>query len=173
MDHITTRRLQLRPFTPQDAPFYRRLVNDPGWLRFIGDRNIHDDDAAAEALTAGPIASVAEHGFGLLLVLDIATGDPVGTCGLLRRPSLPAPDLGFAVLGAHAGRGLMTEAGRAVLDRAWTEHQLDEVLAITDPDNLASQRVLQKLGFVLRDTVVLDPPGTQSTVFRCARPVAT
>ena len=66
----------------------------------------------------------------------------------------------------------MDEAGRAVLERAWTEHDLDEVLAITAPDNLASRRVLAELGFVPRDVIVIDPPGTSSTVFRCPRPAA-
>ena len=94
---ITSSRLQLRWLTAADADFVLELVNDDVWLRFIGDKGVHDLDGARRYLESGPVAMYREFGFGLNRV---ALGDdcPIGICGLLKRPTLAEPDLGFALL---------------------------------------------------------------------------
>lgn len=144
---LETSRLQLRPLVEHDCPFLVRLLNDPGWLRFIGDRGVRSRDDALRYLEEGPWASYSDHGFGLLAVTLRDGGDPVGICGLVQRGDLEHPDLGFAFLEAAGGQGFATEASRAVIAMAREALRLTTLLAIVDHDHRASLRVLDKLGF--------------------------
>jgi RimJ/RimL family protein N-acetyltransferase len=159
-----TARLGFAPLTAADASFLRQLVNEPGWIAGIGQRNIHDDAAALAYIANGPAASYAQHGYGLYRVALKATGEPVGVAGLVRRESLPGPDLGYALLGTHEGRGLATEAAMAVLAFARDVLKLGELLAITTPGNAGSIRVLAKCGFTYARTQH-DAAGVESRVF--------
>ena len=143
-----TPRLQLRELTGDDAAFILELVNDPAWLRYIGDRNVHSLEDARGYIARGPAASYAKNGFGLWAVILRATSEPVGMCGLIRRDSLPHPDLGFAFLERHRGHGYAREAAVAVVALARERWRIGRLLAITDPDNAASQAVLEHAGFV-------------------------
>ncbi len=153
-----TARLTVRRFALDDAPFVLTLVNEPGWRTHIGDRGVRSVADAEGYLRDGPLASYAASGFGLYHVALRATGEPVGTCGILRRDGLDAPDLGYAFLDAHAGRGYATEAARATLEHARRDLGLARVLAITSPTNGASQRVLAKVGMRRAGAVDLDGP---------------
>ncbi len=155
---LDTERLTIRRFTADDAAFVYALYNDPDFLRYIGDRGVHSIDDARAYIEAGPIASYARHGFGLYVV-EVKPGmQPVGVCGILKRDALDAPDLGFAFLPDHRGRGYASEAARAVLAFARETLGLTRILAITSPDNATSMAVLGKLGFVL-DRVDRGAPG--------------
>jgi RimJ/RimL family protein N-acetyltransferase len=144
---LSTPRLRLVPFTLDDASFVLDLVNDPDWLRYIGDRNVRSLDNARAYLRDGPIASYARNGFGLRRVALAGTGEPMGVCGLVRRETLPGPDLGFAFLPRYRGHGYAREAVDAVLSDARERLGLERVLAITSADNLRSIALLQKAGF--------------------------
>ena len=146
MTGLDTPRLHLRPFTLDDAAFIVGLVNDPDWLRYIGDKGVRTEDDARRYLREGPLASYARHGFGLLAVETRAEGAAVGMCGLLKRDTLPDPDLGFAFLPAARGRGYAIEGARAVLDAA-REAGHRRVLAVVTPGNARSIAVLEKAGF--------------------------
>jgi len=144
---LATPRLTLRVFAPGDAAFIVRLLNDPGWLQHIGDRNVRTEDDALAYLERGPIAAQREHGYALWAVEENHTpGKPVGMCGLVRRDVLDAPDLGYAFLPEGRGRGLAREAARAVLAHARGTLALPRVLAIVKPGNAASARVLVAAG---------------------------
>ena len=142
----TSSRLRLREITYDDAAFVMELVNDPDWLRFIGDRNVHSLEDA-RGYVDRVRASYDAHGFGLWVVEPLAGGAAVGLAGLLKRATLEHPDLGFAFLPAGRGKGYALEAASAVLDVARERIGLARVLAITNPDNVASQRVLARVGF--------------------------
>lgn len=101
---LETARLRLRQPEATDADFIRELVNDPAWLRFIGDRGVHTR-AAAEAYPAQVRQRHGTSGVGLATVEVKATGAASGICGLLRREELTEPDLGFAFLAAYLGNG--------------------------------------------------------------------
>ncbi len=141
-------RLRLRELTHDDATFVMDLVNDPDWLRFIGDRNVRTLDDA-RGYVDRVRASYAANGFGLWLVESLAGGAALGIAGLLKRDTLEHPDLGFAFLPAARAQGFAREAAEAVLALARERHGLARVLAITDPENAASQRVLERVGFRL------------------------
>jgi RimJ/RimL family protein N-acetyltransferase len=142
-----TERLRLRDLTADDAAFVMELVNEPAWLRFIGDRNVHSLDDARGYIARGPVASYAKNGFGLWAVELSATGEAIGMCGLLRRQTLEHVDMGFAFLSHHWGHGYARESAAAVVARAREFHHLPRLLAVTDLDNLPSQKVLTSVGF--------------------------
>ena len=162
MTILETERLLLRHLDVQgDAAFIRALLNTPAFLRYIGDRGVRTEADARRYIADGPVASYADHGFGLFAVDLRRSGEAVGICGLLQRPTLADPDLGFAFLPAAWGQGYATEAAAAT--RAWGHavHGLDRIVAITQPDNAGSIRVLEKTGFRFERMVAVredEPP---------------
>lgn len=168
---LETDRLILRRFTPDDAAFVYALYNEPSFLRFIGDRGVHDLTAARAYIESGPLASYERHGFGLYVVERKGGGERMGVCGLLRRDMLDAPDLGFAFLPAYWSQGYAGESARAVLTFARSTLGLERILAITSPDNIASITLLGNLGFVFERTA--SPTGSDADpvhVFRLQAP---
>ncbi|POZ60817.1 GNAT family N-acetyltransferase [Chromobacterium alticapitis] len=143
---FTTPRLQLRPLREDDSAFILELVNEPAFLANIGDKDVHDLAGARNYIEKGPQASYRQHGHGLLLVALRDGGEPVGICGLVKRDSLPHPDIGYAFLERHWGRGYASESGAACLAHAREALNIDFVVGITAPHNQGSIRVLEKLG---------------------------
>jgi len=155
MPTIHTDRLTLRELAAGDAGFILELLNEPGFLGGIGDRGVRDLDGALRYIHDGPAASYARHGFGLWRVELREGGEPIGICGLLRRDTLPDPDLGYAFLQRHWRRGYAVEAGEAVLRYARDTLALPQVLAIVSPGNAASIKVLSCLGMHAQGTIRL------------------
>lgn len=146
MNPISTERLTIRPFTLDDAAFIVTLVNDPDWLRFIGDKAVHSEDDARRYLTAGPLAMYELHGFGLCAVERNIDGSTIGMCGLIRRDGLEDVDIGYALLPEARGQGFAREAAQAVLDHGLSTIGIRRIVAITDPDNASSSLVLERIG---------------------------
>lgn len=164
MHVLEASRVRLRQLTEQDAGFIRHLLNQPSFIRYIGDRGVRTDDDARRYIREGPMASYSEHGFGLYLVELKQDRAPAGICGLLKRELLEDVDLGFAFLPEYWSKGYAWEAACAVLDDA-ERRGLTRVLAITSPDNDASIRLLRKLGFVFERTMRQRTEATDVTVF--------
>ena len=164
----------LRPLRRSDAAFVVRLFNEPAFLDNIGDRGIRDEAGALAYLDAGPFRDYRERGFGMLAVEldDAESSGPVGICGLVFRDTLEHPDLGFAFLSEAWGRGLATATSKAVLVHAAQRLHVETVLAITSEGNLASQRVLAKLGFRSEGPTRLggDPEDSEVVLFRLDAP---
>jgi [ribosomal protein S5]-alanine N-acetyltransferase len=154
---LETTRLILRRLTLDDAEFIFRLVNDPSWLRFIGDKNVHNLDDARRYLREGPLDMYQRYGFGMYRVQERATGTPAGMCGLIKRDTLPDADVGYAFLPEFRGKGYAYEAAAAVLDHGNRAFGLRRILAITTPTNEASIRVLEKAGMKFERLVELTP----------------
>jgi RimJ/RimL family protein N-acetyltransferase/protein tyrosine phosphatase (PTP) superfamily phosphohydrolase (DUF442 family) len=152
---LETARLRLRHVDLQDAAFVRELVNEPAWLRFIGDRGVHSLDDARTFIENGPRKMYAQHGFGLFAVELKADAVPMGLCGLIRRDTLPDVDIGFAFLLRFRGQGYAREAAAATLQYAREVQQLDRVVAITKPDNVPSGKLLERIGLRLEGVVRL------------------
>ena len=159
---IETSRLRLREVVPADAPFILDLVTEPDWLRYIGDRGVHDLDSAVDYIRNGPQASYATHGFGLWLIERRDDDAPLGLCGLLARDHLDHPDIGFALRARHHGHGYAREAAAAVLEHARDTLRLSRLLAIVSPANERSMHLLGRLGFQYTRDVVA--PGATSSV---------
>ena len=144
---LSTPRLRLRLLVPDDAPFIHALVNDPDWLRYIGDRNVRTLDDARGYIANGPAAMFERHGHALFAVELREDATPIGICGILKRDYLDAPDLGFAFLPAYRAQGYAREAAAATLAWGLEAHGFERMLATTALDNEASVRLLEKLGF--------------------------
>jgi [ribosomal protein S5]-alanine N-acetyltransferase len=151
-----TPRLQVRMLSLDDAGFIVQLLNQPDFLRFIGDRGVRDVEQARSYLREGPLTGYALDGHGLNAV-ELHDGTLIGLCGLLRRDGLPGPDIGFAYLPSHYGQGYACEAGEAVLAHARHILGIERVLAIVSPDNTRSIALLRRLG--LRDAGTVTLPG--------------
>ncbi|GAB3260210.1 GNAT family N-acetyltransferase [Chitinimonas naiadis] len=126
-----------------------KLVNEPSWLRFIGDRGVGTLEDARRYILDGPVESYARLGFGFYLVELKETGTVLGMCGLAKRDYLDDVDIGYALLPLYWGHGYVHEAAAAVLRYASLELGLKRVVATTRPDNQASVKVLEKLGLRL------------------------
>jgi RimJ/RimL family protein N-acetyltransferase len=150
---LETGRLSLRGLTSEHGGFINQLLNEPRVLRGMGDRGVRSVDDARAWIENGPRASYAANGYGLYLVVHRETSEPMGICGLVSRPWLEDPDLGFSLLPAFWSRGYAFEAATAVMKHATATLRLRRILAITSPDNHDSARLLEKLGFRFREMV--------------------
>lgn len=162
-----TDRLVLRRLTVEDAPFILRLLNEPSFLQHVGDRGVRNLADAKHYILSGPMASYDRHGFGLFLVELKESGAPIGICGLLRRDALDDVDLGFAFVPESWFKGYGFESASAVLAYARDTHHLRRVVAICSQENVASIRLLVKLGFYFERMVLM--PGDTSEVKLFAR----
>jgi RimJ/RimL family protein N-acetyltransferase len=143
---LETKRLLLREFTLEDTIFIVQLLNTPGWLQFIGDRNVKNEAQALAYLENGPLKSYRDNGYGLYAVALKNSKALIGMCGILRRDTLEYPDIGFAFLPDYMGKGYAFEAASATIAYAHQNLQLPTICAITDPANEASIRLLEKIG---------------------------
>lgn len=159
---MQTSRLILRRLDETDATFIVELLNDPSWLRYIGDRGVRTLADARDYVRDGPAAMHARHGFGLDAVVLKDSGLPIGICGLLKRDTLDDVDIGFAFLPAWRGNGYAREAATATLQHATQVLGLKRVVAITSLDNTASIRLLESIGFHFER--ILDMPGDAKTL---------
>ncbi|HEX3559174.1 MAG TPA: GNAT family N-acetyltransferase [Pyrinomonadaceae bacterium] len=146
MEVLVSERLRLRWLDAGDAAFILRLVNDPDWLRFIGDRGIRTPEDAAAYIENNLLQMCRRLGFGLYLAELRADATPVGICGLIKRDTLEDVDIGFAFLPEYRGLGYGYEAASATLAHARRDFGLSRVVAITTRDNERSMRLLEKLG---------------------------
>ena len=148
---LETERLALRPLRDADAPFIIELLNDPDWIRFIGDRKVRTLDDA-RGYIGRVLASQDKLGFSLLHTA-LKDGTPAGLCGLIKREAHENVDLGFAFLPAFRGRGYAAEAGEAVRNYGVEVLGLECLVAFTDTENQASCRLLERLGFVYEGNI--------------------
>lgn len=157
MDHyfLTTERLNFRAVCLEDAAFILKLVNQASFKTNIGDKGVTDLFSAQEHIHTSYLSQYEKLGFGLYLLVEKSTAQPIGVCGLVKRDFFDFPDIGYALLETVAGKGYATEAAKAVLAYAKKELSIDKVLAITSPDNIGSQRVLEKLGLTFQKHVYL------------------
>ena len=152
-----TDRLVLRQFTPGDAAFVLRLLNDRSFIENIGDKGVRTPEEAARYLIDGPIRSYARHGHGLYLVALKGSMQPIGMCGLLKRDRLEHVDLGYAFLPEFWSSGYAFESASAVLASARSLPAVSRILAYVSPGNEASIRLLRKLGFSFALFTKLEP----------------
>lgn len=163
---LETERLVLDELTAgRDELFIFELLNEPGFLENIGDRGVTDLAAATGYIENGPAASYAKRGFGLWRVVEKASGLSVGICGLIQREVLADPDVGYAILARFAGRGFAQEAAQACVDHGRSKLAMGKIVAITTPDNKASQRVLEKIGLKFDSVIQLPGHGGESAYF--------
>lgn len=150
-----TDRLWLRPTDETDAPFIIRLVNSPKWIRFIGPRNVHSEEEAIAYIDRMMMSQQRRLGFSNYTLLRKDDKVKLGFCGLYDRQGIDGFDIGYALLEEFEGNGYAYEAACKVRDLAFDEFGIDELQAITDPENKASQVILERLGLQFQHKVTL------------------
>ncbi len=165
MTILATARLRLRQLTLDDAAFILELVNEPAWLRYIGNRGVRTLDDARDYLSKRILTMYARHGFGLWAVERKTDAALLGLCGLLKRDALDDVDLGFALLTRFEGCGYAREAAAATLAHGQKIFGLKRIVAITAPENPRSHALLAALGFALEKTFSFGEPPKETKLF--------
>lgn len=148
-------RLTLREACEADLHFLREITHTEGWLRFIGPRGTETEEGAREYLRKSFQDKYRRYGFALW-VLELASEGPVGLVGLVPREELPVPDLGYALLPAWQGKGLLQASVPAILRWARQVLGLQRVPAYIAPENERSRHTLERLGFRWVQTTEID-----------------
>jgi RimJ/RimL family protein N-acetyltransferase len=162
---LETDRLRIRRLSLDDADFILRLLNEPSFIEYIGDKGVRSRDGARLYILNGPIASYEKFGFGLYLVELRESGAPVGMCGLLKRDVLEDVDIGYALIPDFWSKGYALESVSAVMSYASKVLGLKRVVAVVSPDNQSSIRLLEKLGFRFERMVKLSDGGPEIKLF--------
>lgn len=170
MKILETERLIVEEATLSDAPFFLELLNSPNWLEFIGDRNVKLLEDATKYVQESLIDKYKKNGFGFYKMSLKANNEPIGAIGFLKREYLEFLDLGYAVLPNYEGKGYISEAAKAVVEYGHNKLQLQEIVAFTTEDNLASKKVLLKIGLHLIDKRILD--GEEFLYFSTQKPLS-
>jgi RimJ/RimL family protein N-acetyltransferase len=162
---LETERLILRRLTTKDDTFILELLNEPSFVRFIGDRGVRTAPDARDYILKGPIDSYERHGYGLFLTALKMDNVPIGICGLVKRDFLSDADIGYAFLPRFWSQGFAVEAASAVMTYAREVLRLVRIVAIVSPDNERSINVLKKLGLRFERMIVWPGDGSQIKLF--------
>ena len=168
MEVAQTERLLLRRLDAGDGRFILELLNEPSWIRYIGDKGVKTIQDARRYIENGPVEMYQRLGFGLYLVELRENVTPIGICGLIKREGLPDVDLGFAFLPRFWAHGYAFESASAVIAYGRRAFGLSRIVAVLSPDNLRSAKLLEKLGFRLDSTVRLQPGGHALLLYAAA-----
>lgn len=162
---LETPRLRLREVSDADAAFMLELLNEPAFLRNIGDREVRTVAEAASYIHDRFTTAYERYGFGTWMVELKGSGEPVGTCGLIKRDTLGDIDLGFAFSERCWSRGFGFESASAVMDYGWKVVKLSRLVAVVASHNTPSIRLLEKLGFRYEKMVRLKPEDPELMLF--------
>jgi RimJ/RimL family protein N-acetyltransferase len=162
---LETERTILREIVEADAEFILDLLNQPSFIKYIGDRNVRSIEEARKFIENRFRQSYREHGFGLYAVEIKETNAPIGICGFVRRESLPDADIGFAFLPQYEKKGYAFESADAVMKYGREVLGLKRVLAITSQNNENSGKLLAKINFKFERLIELPHDAEELKLF--------
>jgi len=168
VDSLETPRLLLRPFAPDDAALVHAVYSDPQVMRYVATGPMADI-ALTRQLLEDYDAHQRRHGFSFWAVIERSSGTLIGDSGLYRTPAGEI-ELGYTLGAPWWGRGYATEAAGRWLGVAFEALDLDEVIALAEPANVASLHVLEKLGMQRAGERIAF--GRPHAVFRGQRPAS-
>lgn len=144
---MTSERLAYQPVSLPTLDAFHRLVQDPHVRQFLMDGTVHSREWSEERVRDS-LSLFDRRGVGLWLVHDRQSGELVGFCGFLEIPVVhPEPQLVYALFEQYTGRGFATEMARTSIAEARRLPGFAAIVAGVDESNVASVRVLEKLGF--------------------------
>ncbi|MDN3642752.1 GNAT family N-acetyltransferase [Lutimonas halocynthiae] len=146
MNVISTDRLLINRITLDDAGFILKLMNDKDWIKNIGDRGIRTIEETEEYIRTRFLKTYDEVGFGFYSLIRKSDQQIIGIAGLVDREGLDHIDIGYGMLPEFRGKGYAFEATKAVYDYGYKDLKLDKIIAIVNPDNPSSIKLLSKLG---------------------------
>jgi ribosomal-protein-alanine N-acetyltransferase len=141
---LETERLILRPFTKNDIEAVFAMRSDADLMRFIREPQINRAEAEN---WIGLVSSRWEtERIGFCAVIEKATGEFAGWCGLWRLKETDEMEVGYALRKEFRGRGFAVEASEAFLDYGFGQLNFKEIVAVARPENRASRRVMERIG---------------------------
>lgn len=153
---LETERLHIRPVELADAAFILELMNMPKWIQNIGDRNVHSIEDAQNYMKEKMFPQYERLGYGNFTVIRKSDQAKIGTCGLYDREGLDGIDIGFAFLPDYEKQGYAFESSKCIFDAAIHQLGIKKIQGITIRENIASQKLLIKLG--LKEEGVVNLP---------------
>lgn len=144
---IETERLILRPFQMSDLSASYEMNLDTEVSKYTGDGGVLTKEELERRIVEDVMGDYQKYGYGRLAVELKGVDTFIGFTGLKYLPDLETVDLGFRFKRKYWGRGIATESGKACVQYGWDQLNLQEMLGFVLPENSASVRVLEKLGF--------------------------
>jgi RimJ/RimL family protein N-acetyltransferase len=151
---LGTQHLSLVPLRPADAEILYRIYQVEGVLRYFPSPTPPPLEKV-QRFVAGQQAHWEKHGYGNWGILPNGEKDIIGWAGLQYLPELDETEVGFLLDRSFWGKGYATEAARASLRFGFEHFNLDHIIALVHPDNLASRRVIEKCGMTCVETISL------------------
>lgn len=152
MDEIETNRLHLRLFSPDDLNELSLIFSDQQVLKYLATGKAATREETQSALLS-MIRHWQRHGYGRWAVVEKATQKLIGYGGL--RSFEGTPELVYLLARPYWGRGLATEIAHACLEYGFMQHRFERIIALTRPENLASRRVMEKVGLSFEQNVII------------------
>lgn len=165
-----TARLSVRHLQADDLDNLYAITGDGELMRYVGDTKPLSRELTARWIDVS-IHNYATKGYGCSAVIDKCDGAFIGFCGLVRSEFAEPPDdaeLIYALRKPYWGHGLATEAAGAMIAYGWRSCGLKRIIATIDPENGASIRVANKIGFRYAKTE-LDSDGFPTHIYAMLR----
>ena len=143
---LETDRLLLREYGEEDAEAFFQLNSNPEVVRFVPDKPLLNVDQARQLLLDHPIADYRKHGFGRGACILKSSGEQIGLAGLKYLEELGEVDVAYRLLPSHWGQGFATEVALASVRFGFAQLGLKRIIGLVMPENIASVRVLEKIG---------------------------
>ena len=159
---LETKRLSLRKWTSADCDALFEILRDAEVVRYIADGKPFSFEKTREFLNWAEEYERA-NGFCRWKVVEKSSGAVIGSCGFARPHGTLEIELGYLFAQTAWGKGYATEIAAAAADYGFKKLGFREIIALTDEENTASQKVLEKIGFRLRGVEVFD--GEESLVY--------
>ena len=155
MNLIETGRLLINKITIDDAAFILELMNDKDWIKNIGDKGVRTIEDAQAYIQNRFLKTYIESNYGFYTMNLKNTLQIIGIVGLVDRKGIDHIDIGYGILPEFRGKGYAFEAAKAIYDYGYQELNLEKIVAIVNPDNLPSIKLLSKLGLEFEKMVRL------------------
>lgn len=152
---IETERLILRPFTEQDAEASFIMNTDPEVMRYLGGVEPTSVEKVREMLKKSTLADYEKHGFGRHAVIHKESKEFMGFTGLKYIPELDEVDIGYRLIPKFWRQGYAYESVLPCMEFGYNELKLDRLVALANPENIASISLMKKLGLTYEKNVFI------------------
>lgn len=168
---METERLVLQPITTRDADFILELYNTPHFIEYIGDKNIRTVEDAENYIQNKFLPQWEKLGYGNYLIIRKSDNKKTGTVGIFSRDGLDIHDIGFGFLPEFEGKGYGFEAASKIMEKAFADFACTKISAITSKENIASQKLIEKLGLKYQKMVQLPGEDVELLYYEIEKPV--
>lgn len=142
---VETERLLFRKFTPDDLPKLIELRSEPEVYKYLGGLKLQNPQAIEKRLK-DYIASYDKYGYGASAMIWKETGEFFGWSGLMMMEDFRETEIGYGMAKEFWGRGIGLECARAWLKYGFEKANLERIVALAEPENVGSWRIMEKLG---------------------------